>query len=1170
MEAFTSRALVHSCICIGLLPSMALAQKPELIVQTGHTFNLDYLDSPGYLYYAKINSLAISGDDRILASASDDFTIKLWDLAAGKELRSFIGHTGPVEAVAFSPDAKILASGGDDEGIKLWDVARGDLIRTLEVQHATPEDKGGYEREFYTMAFCPDGKSLAAQSEFGLIKLWRTTGGPETMTLPLRGMFFDPSFARSCGRISFGSGGQVQWNIYKLWNIATGHETRPQYPLPDFSSAALGPEGRIAAFGENNGAIRLWEVASRKEIRTLQGHTHSVSVLAFSGDGKVFASADVAGNILVWDTGTGHASHVLKTTTDPHIRSITLSSNGATLVSGSNDGTIVVWDTVRGMEQRTLRGSSDIILSVRGHPGGNFLASANAKGTKIWGLSTGQVLQNIEPTSPVRAVAFSPSGATLALGTQDNRVTLWDFASGKEVDAFRDRGSVASMAFRPRSNNLATIVEFQNEPHLQIWDLPTHQIVREFVSHSVGMIPRSATTFSPDGNTLAEEDKLWEFPSGKEIHTLEGHSGAIDAVAFSLNGKILATGSRDQTIKLWDVKTGKLIHTLLGHNSYVTALAFAPDRKTLASGSRDGTIKIWDLSTGRTLRSQRTLAYQLHSVAFSPDGKLLTVAGVNRIELWSLTEDQGLRQLCTLFSFIDGGWAVVDTDGRFDTDNLDQINGLNWVFPDEPFRALAPEIFMRDYYQPKLLPRLLRGEKLPQVRSLGDLNRAQPQVDVVKVEPEAGEGLVSVTIRVTEAHSAVQKDNRGNPLPSGAYDLRLFRSGQLVGQWPEGGVSPDRSADGAIGEAERESWRTIHRIELPDGRCTRTFSHIRLPHRPGVNKVEFTAYAFNSDRVKSLTTPPYEYKLPTATLANAVSRRAYLITMGVNANQSRWNLELAVSSAERAGQLLRGKLQTTYQDIVEVPLYSDLAENGVQVVSTRARKAHLQAVLDLLAGRSVAPALRDAVDKDHKLRPATPDDAVVLYIASHGYADPQGNFYLIPYDTGTSWGITEEVLNGCYGESASSSGSCKQAVDFLQHAISSTDLAAWWQGVDAGDMVMILDSCHAGAVPGREFRPGPLGDPGFGQLSYDKGMRILCASQPAQTEQGDWIGGGEGRTLLVEALDTVAQANPSQRLAEWLKGTERQLPIRMRELYPQINEADVQLPALLDFVRAAK
>ncbi len=117
---------------------------------------------------------------------------------------------------------------------------------------------------------------------------------------------------------------------------------------------------------------------------------------------------------------------------------------------------------------------------------------------------------------------------------------------------------------------------------------------------------------------------------------------------------------------------------------------------------------------------------------------------------------------------------------------------------------------------------------------------------------------------------------------------------------------------------------------------------------------------------------------------------------------------------------------------------------------------------------------------------------------------------------------------------------------------------------------MILDSCHSGAVPGKEFRPGPLGDPGFGQLSYDKGMQILSASQPAQTEQGEWVTGGEGRTLLVDALETVAKANPQQTLEQWLEGTEQQLPITAKRLYPALKEEDVQLPVLLDFTKNTK
>jgi hypothetical protein len=218
----------------------------------------------------------------------------------------------------------------------------------------------------------------------------------------------------------------------------------------------------------------------------------------------------------------------------------------------------------------------------------------------------------------------------------------------------------------------------------------------------------------------------------------------------------------------------------------------------------------------------------------------------------------------------------------------------------------------------------------------------------------------------------------------------------------------------------------------------------------------------------------------------------------------------------------------------------------------------------MLAGRPVDAQLRREIDPHSQLRAATPDDAVVIYVASHGFVDPGGSFYIIPYDTGPGWGLTEDVLAACSTQD-DVSALCRQAKTFLSLSISSANLAAWWRGVDAGEAVMILDTCHAGAATGNEFRPGPLGDPGLGQLSYDKAMRILAASQPAQTEQGTWLEGGEGQTLLAEALETVAQANPEWTLASWLKGTERELPLRMKQLFPLMKEDNVQLPVLLDF-----
>jgi hypothetical protein len=113
-------------------------------------------------------------------------------------------------------------------------------------------------------------------------------------------------------------------------------------------------------------------------------------------------------------------------------------------------------------------------------------------------------------------------------------------------------------------------------------------------------------------------------------------------------------------------------------------------------------------------------------------------------------------------------------------------------------------------------------------------------------------------------------------------------------------------------------------------------------------------------------------------------------------------------------------------------------------------------------------------------------------------------------------------------------------------------------------MVMILDSCHSAAMPGREFRPGPLGDAGFGQLSYDKGMRILTATQPDKTARATLVQ-ELGHSLLVQALLEEAKAHPQETLAEWLHDTERQVPVLTHRLYPELSEADVQLPELFDF-----
>jgi hypothetical protein len=211
-------------------------------------------------------------------------------------------------------------------------------------------------------------------------------------------------------------------------------------------------------------------------------------------------------------------------------------------------------------------------------------------------------------------------------------------------------------------------------------------------------------------------------------------------------------------------------------------------------------------------------------------------------------------------------------------------------------------------------------------------------------------------------------------------------------------------ADGTDGGSDHElranfaseiiTWRRRHLISLVDGKKVITFHGVPLPQRKDVKSVIFTAYAFNSDRVKSATSRPFEYQLPVP--RESMPRRAYVITMGVNANESHFNLEMAVPSAQRAGLLLGAELQNDYPEIHQIVLYSDLAEDSAQVVVKNASKSNLKAVLDLLAGRPVSPRLRELVDPGHVVRSTTPDDAVVLYVASHGYMNPHGTFFLFP------------------------------------------------------------------------------------------------------------------------------------------------------------------------------
>jgi WD40 repeat protein len=242
-------------------------------------------------------------------------------------------------------------------------------------------------------------------------------------------------------------------------------------------------------------------------------------------------------------------------------------------------------------------------------------------------------------SNSVDSVSFSPNGKTLASGSYDKTIKLWNLETGQAIRTLYGHSDyVISVSFSPDGKTLAS---GSYDKTIKLWNLETGQAIRTLNGHIDSV---SSVSFSPDGKTLASGSgdktiKLWNLETGEEIRTLNGHSNSVDSVSFSPDGKTLASGSGDKTIKLWNLETGQEIRTLNGHSNSVDSVSFSPDGKTLASGSGDKTIKLWNLETGQEIRTLNGHSNSVDSVSFSPDGKTLASGSSDKtIKLWNFPE----------------------------------------------------------------------------------------------------------------------------------------------------------------------------------------------------------------------------------------------------------------------------------------------------------------------------------------------------------------------------------------------------------------------------------------------------------------------------------------------------------------------------------------------------
>ena len=676
----------------------------------------------------KVSDLALSPDERTLASASVDGKILLWDVAAMQKKPLRLNAEGDrtdggVSGIGFSPDGKSIVSAGLNGAITLWDVAARRRIDSVP---------GGHGKTAYRAIFNPAGDRIASCGANNVVKLWKIDSGKLVLVKELAG----------------------HPEGYEIFGLA------------------FSPDGSILVSAGQDGTVVRWRLTESEpaaeplhDEQSQTAHWSAVYGVAFSADGKIVASGGADQTIRFWDAATGEAIKTdftgygqtiyclaFRPQTQKENRSSPRKNPTGILLAGTATGAFTIWDPTQEQSILSLEFPfGDWVARVRFDPGGHKVASCVGEngGILVTDLTTFDSEELKGHSERVQSFAFAPDGRTCAAGAVDGKLLLWDSAPGaapnslnaipslpwdsapgaarSDLDAILSQPiyviplsepiyvlliyklpisqpiyvlpisePVDALAYTPDSKIL---VSGGPADQILVWDVSSRKLLRRLERNGSKRVV--ALAFSPpDGRTLAvaSEDRevaLWNVADWhlrpKTLHHKRGSLGLpfSPGLAFSPDGKKLATSAENEII-LWDVERAtQLGPPLRKHVGNVNALAFSPNREILASGGQDNSVILWDVATRLlTVLPTKYSAFvaSVTDVAFSPDGRRLAVAGRNTT-LWYVNFDS---------------WQcrAAEMAGR----NLTHEEWSNY-FQDEPYRPTFPYGLMLEAHK-----QALRGE----------------------------------------------------------------------------------------------------------------------------------------------------------------------------------------------------------------------------------------------------------------------------------------------------------------------------------------------------------------------------------------------------------------------------------------------------------------------------
>jgi WD40 repeat protein/uncharacterized caspase-like protein len=1047
--------------------------------------------------------LAFSPDGRFVVIGSSD-TLQLWDVATGKLLRSFSSSTGhsslhrsPGSFAAFSPDGQIVMSGGYG-AIKLWDPATGRELRSI-----APKNLGTGN----VIAFSPDGRFAAyggtvtlrnPTAEKEIITLWNLETGQQVRTFeghsyPVTSVAFSPD-----GRLILSGSGKpksgaeqtkaASGETMKLWDVATGKEVRG-FPVEGegVDAVAFSPDGRLALSGGRDQTMRLWDLATGTELRSFPGITgrtrfvSKITSVAFSPDGRFALSGNSYDKLMGADRRTG-------------------------LTNAANTR---LWDVNTGQEVRSFAVPSETITKVAGElwsnptraifsPDGRFVLTNNGGSVRLSDVATGRELRRFRGhSSGVFAATVSPDGRWL-LSQNGGTLKLWDLATGKQLRRFDHNLRGEAMTFSPDSRLIASaghggfenlgmsnVVAFSPDRRsilatdgwkVMLWDAATGERLREL-----------GEARGPDNYSLI----LWDAQTGKAMRHFSGHSQRLMSLALSPDGRVAASSSRDKTMRLWEVATGKELRRFEFGTSSLDSpeVTFSADGGTVilagVRGSELGaarTAVLWDVATGNQLR-RVDLPHLSSTFSFSPDRSLLLMQGKDHVvSLFDMAKQKELHTFTGHKSFVEAIAFLPDRQHVISgsLDGTVRIWGLRekrelvrfMAGSDDAWLTLTPQGFFASAHRDTDMLGIVRGLE---VTSIGQVHQSLFNPDLVR---EALAGDPDGEVREAAKVINLEKVLDSGPAPGVTVDPPGKRGEVTIDVVTVAARIEDRGK--GVGRVE---WRvngiTAAVAAKPEGRGPIYTLSRQLAVDPGDNAIEVVAY--NGSNL--LASPPARTTVKFTGPADQAKPKLHILAIGINAYEDRGWVPPGSNSARSFGPLgLAVRDATAFAD--------SMKQSGAGLYG----EVRVTLALDRDATRDNLDRLVNKVAAD-----IHPRDSFMLFAAAHGAAE-NGRFYLIPQD----------YQNGPPGTLA-------------QRAIGQTAMQDWLANrIKARKAIVLLDTCESGALIAgyRTSRiDTPASEAAVGRLHEATGRPVLTATAAGQAAgEGIIAGSREGHGYFTWAV----------------------------------------------------